>query len=82
MPLSSNAEIVYPLFRKIRLSHVLDNERKKNPVWYHKWNFAGLFLIPFYFNIIDKAMIEMFPCDNHFLFPLFLHGYDFPWEKL
>lgn len=61
---------------------MLDNERKKNPVWYHKWNFAGLFLIPFYLNIIDRAMIEMFPCDNHFLFPLFLHGYDFPWEKL
>lgn len=36
MPLSSNAEIVYPLFRKSRLSHVLDNERKNNPVWYHK----------------------------------------------
>lgn len=40
------------------------------------------FSFHFIWIIIDRAMIEMFPCDNHFLFPLFLHGYDFPWEKL
>lgn len=57
--------------------------RKKNPVRYQNRNFAGLFLIPFnYLNLIDRAMIEMFPCDNHFLFPPFLHGYVFPWETL
>lgn len=49
--------------------------KKKNPVRYQNWNFAGLFLIPFYLNIIDRAMIEMFPYDDHFLFPLFIHGY-------
>lgn len=49
MHLSSDAEIIYPLFRKIRLI------KKKNPVRYQNRNFAGLFLIPFnYLNGYDR----------------------------